>query len=69
LDFLERGDLIPNVMMQSNSGREENFAGLMTSAEREPGAFVKAVADSFGTEQAGHAAEDWLEGVAVAVAR
>ncbi len=46
---------------QSNSGREEDFADLMASAERELGAFVKAVTDSFGPEKAGRAAEDWLE--------
>ncbi len=49
------------VRHQSNSVREETFANLMASAEHELGAFVKAVMDSFGTEQAGRAAEDWLE--------
>jgi hypothetical protein len=62
LDFLVHRGLIANVITdQSNSGREENFADLMASAKRELGAFVKAVTDSFGTEQGGRAAEDWLE--------
>jgi hypothetical protein len=61
LDFFVRRGLITNVMThQSKSGREENFADLMASAERELGAFVKAVTDSFGTEQAWRAADDWL---------
>jgi hypothetical protein len=43
------GGLIAHVMMQSNSGRKETFADLIASAEQEPGAFVQAVSDSFGT--------------------
>ena len=45
----------------SNSNRKSNFGDLMASAERELGAFIKAVTDSFGAEQARRAAEDWLE--------
>jgi len=36
-------------------------AVLMASAERALGAFMKAVADSFGQKEARLAAEDWLE--------
>jgi hypothetical protein len=38
-----------------------NSAVLMASAERELGAFMKAVTDSFGPKEARLAAEDWLE--------
>lgn len=62
LDFLPPRGLIANVIPhQSNLGREENIADLMASAERELGAFVRAVTDSFGTEQARRAGEDWLK--------
>jgi hypothetical protein len=37
------------------------FAKLMTIAERELGAFISAVTELFGSEQAGLAAEDWLD--------
>ena len=37
------------------------FAKLMTMAERELGAFISAVTELFGSEQARLAAEDWLE--------
>ena len=37
------------------------FAKLMTMAERELGAFISAVTELFGSEQAGLAAEDWLD--------
>jgi hypothetical protein len=57
-----RRDLSANVMThQSSSGCEKNFANLMASAERELGAFVAAVTDAFGAEEARRAAEDWLE--------
>ena len=36
-------------------------ADLMTMAERELSAFFKAVAQSFGSEQAELSAEDWLQ--------
>ena len=62
LAFLARRGLIANVMThQSNSGREGDLGDLLASAERKLGAFIKAVTDSFGTVQAGRAAEDWLE--------
>ena len=37
------------------------FARLMTMAERELGAFIGAVTELFGSEQARLAAEDWLD--------
>ena len=37
------------------------FAKLMTMAERELGAFIRAVTELFGSEQARLAAEDWLD--------
>jgi hypothetical protein len=37
------------------------FAELMTMAERELGAFISAVTELLGSEQAGLAAEDWLD--------
>ena len=37
------------------------FARLMTLAERELGAFISAVTELFGSEQARLAAEDWLD--------
>jgi hypothetical protein len=37
------------------------FAELMTMAERELGAFITAVTELFGSEQAKLAAEDWLD--------
>lgn len=43
------------------SARESPLPHLMASAERELGAFIKAVTDCFGPEQARLAAEDWLE--------
>jgi hypothetical protein len=52
LDFLVRRGLIANVMMHSNSGGEGNFAGLVAQGERELGAFLKTVTDSFGTARA-----------------
>jgi hypothetical protein len=37
------------------------FDKLMTMAEREIGVFISAVTELFGSEQAGLAAEDWLD--------
>ena len=37
------------------------FAELITMAERELGAFISAVTELFGSEQARLAAEDWLD--------
>jgi len=36
-------------------------AFMITAAERELGAFMKAVTDSFGSKESALAAEDWLE--------
>ena len=38
-----------------------DLAVLLSSAERELGAFMNAVTDSFGPEEGRLAAEDWLE--------
>jgi len=38
-----------------------DVAALVASAERELGAFMKAVTDAFGPEEGRLAAEDWLE--------
>jgi hypothetical protein len=38
-----------------------NLLDLKASAERELGAFIRVVTDSFGSEEARLAAEDWLE--------
>jgi hypothetical protein len=48
------GDELPN-----SDG--PTFAELMTMAERELGAFISAVTELFGSEQARLAAEDWLD--------
>ena len=48
------GDELPN-----SDG--PTFAKLMTMAERELGAFISAVTELFGSEQATLAAEDWLD--------
>ena len=45
----------------SQHNRSPICARLLTMAERELGAFVSAVAELFGPEQARLAAEDWLE--------
>ena len=37
-----------------------SFACLMSTAERELGAFISAVTESYGPEQARICAEDWL---------
>jgi len=39
------------------------FTKLMTMAEHELGAFISAVTELFGSEQARLAAEDWLDGL------
>ena len=41
------------------------FAKLMAMAERELGAFIRAVTELFGSEQARLAAEDWLDELAL----
>jgi hypothetical protein len=46
--------------LQSNPADECDFETLSCSAIRELGAFIAAVTDSFGTEQAQLAADDWV---------
>jgi hypothetical protein len=61
LVFLVRRGLIANVKAStSNSNRKSNFGDLTVAAERELGAFVNAVSDLYGPDQARLAAEDWL---------
>ena len=48
----------------TNSG-DRTLAKLMTLAERELGAFIRAVTELFGSEQARLAAEDWLDELAL----
>jgi len=45
--------------LRNSDGR--TFANLMTMAERELGAFISAVTELFGSEQATLAAEEWLD--------
>ena len=52
------GDELPN-----SDG--PTFVKLMTMAERELGAFISAVTELFGSEQARLAAEDWLDELAL----
>ena len=40
---------------------QSNLADLKASAEREIGAFIRVVTDSFGLDEAPRAAEDWLQ--------
>jgi len=40
---------------------QSNLADLKVSAEREIGAFIQVVTDSFGLDEARLAAEDWLQ--------
>src|SRR4051794_34214167 len=47
--------------LQLNSVRGCELEELTSSAQRELGAFLKAVIDSFGSEQAQLAAEDWSQ--------
>ena len=61
LAFLVRRGLIANVKASmSNSNRKSDFGDLTAAAERELGAFVNAVTDLYGADQARLAAEDWL---------
>lgn len=48
-------------MSPPKSTHEWALMDLMASARRELGAFMKAVADSFGQQEARLAAEDWME--------
>jgi len=49
------------VVDELTNSNDQTFAKLMTMAERELGAFISAVTELFGTEQARLAAEDWLD--------
>jgi hypothetical protein len=56
-----RGSIAVVNPLQVDLGRESNLADMMTSAERELGAFISAVTASFGPQEARIAVEDWLE--------
>jgi len=61
LAFPVRRGLIANVKAStSNSNHKSTFGDLTAAAERELGAFIKAVTDLYGADQARLAAEDWL---------
>jgi hypothetical protein len=49
------------VVDELTNSNDQTFAKLMTMAERKLGAFISAVTELFGTEQARLAAEDWLD--------
>ena len=49
------------VVGELTNGDGPTFARLMTMAERELAAFISAVTELFGSEQARLAAEDWLD--------
>jgi hypothetical protein len=52
-----------NPIIQRRPPKDANLdcAEFMTIAERELGAFFSAVTELFGSEQAEHSAEDWLD--------
>jgi hypothetical protein len=52
-----------NPIIQRRPPKKANLdcAEFMTIAERELGAFFSAVTELFGSEQAEHSAEDWLD--------
>jgi hypothetical protein len=61
LVFLVGRGLIANVKAStSNSNRKSKVGDLTAAAERELEAFVSAVAESYGEDQARLATEDWL---------
>ena len=49
------------VVGQLTNSDSPTFAELMSMAERELGAFISAVTELFGSEQARLAVEDWLD--------
>ena len=59
LFFLVRRGLIANVKSSDSNGKS-NLGDLMAAAARELGAFINAVTDLYGADQARLAAEDWL---------
>jgi len=63
IDLLKRHDGPGNIEELQNVVERAAIvrAGAMALAERELGAFMKAVTDSFGPGQARLAAEDWLD--------
>jgi len=50
-----------SVVYELTNSNGPTFAKLTTMAERELGAFICAVTELFGSEQARLAAEDWLD--------
>jgi hypothetical protein len=61
LVFLARRGLIASVKgSTSNSNCKSTFGDLTAAAERELGAFLNAVTDLYGADQARLAAEDWI---------
>jgi len=51
----------PNQLYESKTRHSPADADLMVIAERELGAFIRAVTELFGPEQARLAAEDWVD--------
>ena len=51
----------PIALMNRKNNRSPANADLMVIAERELGAFIRAVTELFGPEQARLAAEDWVD--------
>ena len=50
-----------SVVYELTNSNGPTFAELTTMAKRELGAFISAVTELFGSEQARLAAEDWLD--------
>jgi hypothetical protein len=48
-------------ILQANPGKKAALEELMSSAERELGAFIKSVTELFGSGQARLAAEEWID--------
>ena|SRR6185312_11418926 len=60
-DLIRSGANFPAAPYNVEMVAPMDSAVLIASAERELGAFMKAMTDSFGPNEARHAAEDWLE--------
>ena len=60
-DLIGSGANFPTVPDNVEMVAQVDSAVLIASAERELGAFMKAMTDSFGPKKARLAAEDWLE--------
>jgi hypothetical protein len=54
----------PGPVSERSSNHSPTCADLMTMAQRELSAFIRAVTDLFGSEQARLSAEDWLDELA-----